>query len=63
MNSIDVFIFAVQEQMKKMDNKKSDVYLTLKVCKDLAEDIKKESEKLKLVINKKEQSGTNLNCS
>jgi hypothetical protein len=46
MNSIDVFIFALQEQMKKMDNKKSDVYLTLKACKDLAEDIKKESEKI-----------------
>ena len=42
LTSIDVFIYALQEQMKKMDDKKTDVYLTLKACKELAEGIKKE---------------------
>ena len=44
MTAIDVFIYAIQEQMKKMDEKTSDVYLTLLACKQLAEDIKKELE-------------------
>lgn len=43
MTPIDVFIFAINEQMKKLENKKSDIYLTLKACKELAEDIKKQS--------------------
>lgn len=45
LTAIEVFIYALQEQMKKMDNKNTDVYLTLKACKELAEDIKKETEK------------------
>lgn len=44
MKEIDIFIYAIQEQMKKMDQKDSDVYLTLLACKQLAEDIKKEVE-------------------
>jgi hypothetical protein len=44
ITAIEVFIYALQEQMKKMDDKKSDVYLTLLACKELAESIKKETE-------------------
>jgi hypothetical protein len=44
ITAIEVFIYALQEQMKKMTDKQSDVYLTLSACKDLAEDIKKETE-------------------
>jgi hypothetical protein len=42
--AIEVFIYALQEQMKKMDNKDSEIYLTLQACKDLASDIKKATE-------------------
>jgi hypothetical protein len=42
--AIEVFIYALQEQMKKMDNKESEVYLTIAACKELAIDIKKASE-------------------
>lgn len=45
LTSIDVFIYALQEQMKKMENKETDVYLTLQACKELAESIKKEYKK------------------
>jgi hypothetical protein len=44
LSAIEVFIYALQEQMKKMDNKESDVYLTLVACKELANDIKKSTE-------------------
>jgi hypothetical protein len=44
LSAIEVFIYALQEQMKKMDNKESEVYLTLAACKELANDIKKASE-------------------
>jgi hypothetical protein len=44
ITSIEVFIYALQEQMKKMTDKQSDVYLTINACKQLAEDIKKETE-------------------
>ena len=44
ITAIDVFIYALQEQMKKMTDKQSDVYLTLSACKDLAEGIKNERE-------------------
>jgi hypothetical protein len=40
LSAIEVFIFAIQEQMKKMDDKESDIYLTLAACKQLAMDIK-----------------------
>jgi hypothetical protein len=44
LSAIEVFIYALQEQMKKMDNKDSEVYLTIAACKELAIDIKKASE-------------------
>ena len=44
ITAIEVYIYAIQEQMKKMDDKESSVYLTLKACKELAEDIKKQTE-------------------
>jgi hypothetical protein len=47
LNEIEVFIFALQVQMKKMSDKKSDIYLTLNACKELAESISKESNKPK----------------
>ena len=43
ITAIELFIYALQEQMKKMDDKNTDVYLTLIACKELAEDIKKET--------------------
>jgi hypothetical protein len=42
--AIDVFIYALKEQMKKMTDKQSDTYLTIAACKELAEGIKKETE-------------------
>lgn len=47
ITAIEVFIYALQEQMKKMDDNNTDVYLTLNACKELAEDIKKETESKK----------------
>lgn len=44
LSAIEVFIYTLQEQMKKMDNKDSEVYLTIAACKELAIDIKKASE-------------------
>ena len=44
ITAIEVLIYALQEQMKKMNDKKTDVYLTLDACKELAESIKKETE-------------------
>lgn len=44
ITAIEVYIYALQEQMKKMTDKQSDVYLTLLACKDLALDIKKATE-------------------
>ena len=44
ITAIEVFIYALQEQMKKMTDKQSDVYLTLNACRELAECIKKETE-------------------
>ena len=44
ITAIEVLIFALQEQMKKINDKKSDVYLTLSACKELAVGIKKETE-------------------
>jgi hypothetical protein len=47
ITAIELFIYALQEQIKKIDDKESDVYLTLNACKELAEDIKKETESKK----------------
>jgi hypothetical protein len=44
ITAIEVYIYALQEQMKKMTDKESDVYLTILACKELAEGIKKETE-------------------
>jgi hypothetical protein len=44
ITAIEVYIYALQEQMNKIDDKESSVYLTIKACKELAEDIKKETE-------------------
>lgn len=44
ITAIQVFIYALKEQMKKMDDKNTDVYLTINACKELAEDIKKETQ-------------------
>lgn len=44
LTSIEVYIYALQEQMKKIEDKESSVYLTIKACKELAEDIKKKTE-------------------
>jgi hypothetical protein len=44
ITAIEVYIYALQEQMKKIDDKESPVYLTIKACKELAEDIKKQTQ-------------------
>jgi hypothetical protein len=44
ITAIEVYIYALQEQMKKLEDKESAVYLTIKACKELAEDIKKTTE-------------------
>lgn len=44
LTAIEVFIYAIEKQMEKMDNKDSEVYLTLEACKELAIDIKKTTE-------------------
>ena len=44
LTAIEVFIYAITQQLKKMDNKTTETYLTLEACKELAEGIKKSTE-------------------